>query len=536
MTMGNNGEFIEGMFTLDSPLGPLAMPLGELVKARRVHDLLFDGDNALGRRSVQLQPSLLIGRRGSGKTAFLHHLCFADHYQHQIVVDSAQVFLDVSTRLKDLFETDGVDQFNFVENIGKIWRAIFLTSAISLVYSKNSHQSDPHIRTMRAFLEASGTLRITSPRSILRSITTLARKSYQGQYAPFADFFEEIFVPEIGFDGAVNAMIAFSERHKQNTIILIDSMEQFPIHNANASYALSGLLHAIGRLRLEYLPVKICLCLPSELYEHILAFSTNPEKDLGHRLILQWRAHELLKLCAHRFDHYLGRVLCTSTNDISRLPQHPDKATVKAFWRQFLPRDVVNRQGIVEESLPYILRHTQLLPRHLIGILNEVVRLALSKDSERLAIAEDDLRRGLRLAAESICNGIISSYAQVHREARAMCANLLPHLNHTFSMGDFQIRLRHHGKGLMPHYQDAFRMFKEIGAIGIVTKETDKYFVGQFEYTEPGSLAYRETDLFCVHPVFGDAFRVGYGADGRPVTKVVYPLGTELDEPDASAV
>jgi hypothetical protein len=522
-------DLIERMFTLEAPLGPMSTPIGEWSRVRRAHDLLFDHENALGRRSVQLRPSLLIGRRGSGKTAFLHHLCFADQHQHQIVVDSAQVFLDVSTRLKELVATDGLDQLAFVESIGKVWRVVFLTAAMSLIYTRNSHDADPAIQTIKTFLEASSTLRVTSPRSILRSITALARKTHQGEFAAFADFIDEIFATEIGFDRAVEAMVAFSERRKQSTIILIDSMEQFPIHNESASFALSGLLHAIGGLRLEYLPVKICFCLPSELYDLILNCSTNPEKDLGNRLILHWRAHELVKLCAHRFDRYLGLARRIDIGDIERLPKHPSKEQVKAFWGQFLPTYVTNRQGQAEASLPYLLRHTQLLPRHLIGILNEVVRLALSKETERLQICADDLRRGLRLATESICNGVISSYEQVHPHARTMCNLVLPHLGQIFKMGEFQIKLRNHGKGVIGHYQEAFQLFKEIGAIGVVTKETDQYFVGRFEYTEPGSLAHSENDLFCVHPAFADEFRVGQG-NGTSSTKAVYPLGTSLDE------
>ena len=75
-------------------------------------------------------------------------------------------------------------------------------------------------------------------------------------------------------------------------------------------------------------------------------------------------------------------------------------------------------------------------------------------------------------------------------------------------------------------------MFKEIGAIGIVEKETDKYVVGQFEYTTPGSLAYSEDNLFCVHPAFGEEFRVGRNSNGRESGKAVYPLGTDLEGND----
>ena len=86
-----------------------------------------------------------------------------------------------------------------------------------------------------------------------------------------------------------------------------------------------------------------------------------------------------------------------------------------------------------------------------------------------------------------------------------------------------------YGRGIVNDYYEAFQMFKELGIFGIVVGESKIYYTGEFEYTQPGSLAISEDDTFCIHPAFAAEYRVGRDNNGWTSKKEVYPHGTDLE-------
>lgn len=522
---------IDSMFTIDTPLGPISTPVGELGRTKKFHEILFDQAAQLSRRSDELRPWVIVGRRGAGKTAFLYHRFFAGSYQHHVPMESAQVFRDISLQIESLLQRDVPTYAPFVENVSELWRAIFITSLIAKVTASIRAtprlHNDPALPVMQQFLDHVGIRRQLSPRSILRQLLRTAERGGDSTLA----FIEDHLVNEIGLYDAECALIEFCDRHQQRMMVLIDSVEHFPIDDFRMDAAAGGLLHLLSRLRLAYSPIHLCFCIPSELYHHFATqISTNPEKDFESRLKLQWSAFELIKLSAMRLNTYLARTKGLRRRLPNSLPERPDRADIFAFWGEFLPDKVTNNLGAQEETLAFILRHTQLLPRHIIGIFNEIIRLSLSRDDEILRISEDDIVRGVRLAANSICLGILSSYKQVHPLAGDLCHQILPHLPNEFSLGDFKAVFRNQSRGLVRDYREGINLFKEIGIFGIVYNETGIYYRGEFEYNEPGTMPYKDEDRFCVHPVFASEFRVGRANGGWTGKKVIYPRGTELDE------
>ncbi len=71
------------------------------------------------------------------------------------------------------------------------------------------------------------------------------------------------------------------------------------------------------------------------------------------------------------------------------------------------------------------------------------------------------------------------------------------------------------------------RMLIEIGAIGRITSETERYIQAQFEYTVPHQLVTSTDDMLCLHPLFTEIF----SAKTRE-NKPVYPYGSRLEDSD----
>lgn len=531
--MHHDLSLLDDMFTIDSPLGPISTPIGELGKAKRLHDLLFDPRTTLSRRNDDLRPWVIVGRRGAGKTAFLYHRCFSGIYEHNVEIESAQVFRTIGLTIETVLDQSNEDYAPFVENVSRLWKAIFMTSVMSKVCKAYRYDqtmnSDPYLLAMRDYLERIGVDGQIAPQSIMTRLIQKAREVNAGAPLDVSEDLEDVLINQIGVGEATSALEAFCETRRQKVIILIDSVEQFPIDDFRMDAAAAGLLHLISQLRLAYSPVHICYCIPSELYHHYAAtISANPEKDFESMLMLQWNASELMKMSALRLDKYLSSLRSPRIRRDNGLPDNPDRDDVYQFWRRLMPKQVVNNLGKPEDSFAYIVRHTQLLPRHVIGIFNQIIRLALMRDDDRFRITEDDIVKGVRLAANSICAGVISSYRQIHPSGGELCESMLPHMTNAFTMSEFRRFYRNYGRGIVADYYEALQMFKELGIFGIVVEETKVYHIGEFEYTQPGSMALSEDDVFCIHPAFAGQFRVGRDNNGWTSKKEVYPYGTDL--------
>ena len=301
-------NLIDDMFTIDSPLGPIATPMGGLGKARQLHDLLFDPGTTLSRRNDDLRPWVIVGRRGAGKTAFLYHRCFSGLYAHQVEIESAQVFRAIGLTIEAVLDQSNEDYAPFVENVSRLWKAIFMTSVISTICRANCGNAvlgtSPHLLAMQNYLDRLGIEGEVAPRSIMNRLLAKADDVSVHGAADSDDDLEDVLINRIGVAEATRALEAFCEAKRQKVIILIDSVEQFPIDDFRMDAAAAGLLHLISQLRLAYSPIHICYCIPSELYHHYAAaISANPEKDFESKLMLQWSASELLKMSALRLDN-----------------------------------------------------------------------------------------------------------------------------------------------------------------------------------------------------------------------------------------
>lgn len=530
-----NSASIEEMFNMNTPLGPIATPFDDVKKASHLHDLIFDPQTSLSRRSRDLRPWVIVGRRGAGKTAFLYQRCFSGEYEHQIVIESAQIFRTICRSIENVLDISQNKHAPFVENVSNIWKSIFVTSAISMICrnyrNKSSTANDEHIISMINYLESININRQSSPSTILNHLTRKARDIGLELNLEKHEDIEDILLNQLGVGEAEEALEEFCNKYNKRIIILIDSVEHFPTDDFHMDIAASGLLHLLSYLRLSLSPINICFCIPSEIYNHFSRhISANPEKDFENKLMLQWTSYDLIKMTALRLDKFLTTPRQKRLRIGEGLTKTPNRENIYEFWWSYLPRKVVNNLEEVEDSFAYILRHTQLLPRHVIGIFNEIIRLSISRDDENLDITEDDIKRGVKLASDSICDGILSSYRYVHPSGHDLCENMLPHMKNSFTMSEFRIFFRNYGRGIVKNYYDAFQIFKQLGIFGIVTGESKIYYQGEFEYTQPSSMAASEDDVFCIHPAFAGKYRVGLDNGGPTSEKEVHPHGTDLDE------
>jgi hypothetical protein len=182
--------------------------------------------------------------------------------------------------------------------------------------------------------------------------------------------------------------------------------------------------------------------------------------------------------------------------------------------------------------MSYILRHTQLLPRHFLMLLNSIFKgLNAPPGSNPFPVSENKIITGIRKVEEFIISEIFVAFKLIHPTAEITCKRCLPELGHKFSVGELHQVFTRHGKAVfggdgMFEFQ---RMLIEIGALGRVIpgKEKDIYIKGNFEYTVAHELTISHDDQLCVHPLFSGIFGNSSRRD-RPI----YPYGAVLDDED----
>lgn len=255
------------------------------------------------------------------------------------------------------------------------------------------------------------------------------------------------------------------------------------------------------------------LCLPSEMYwEFRERISTNPQKDFSNQLVVRWQVTELLIAICRRFMIYL-RLWHSRAYALMRDNPLETKRDVEAFFGAVFPSHVRNLQGRHERTDQYLLRHTQLLPRQMLLIMAEILRINSVNDDFEPGrtpfVSEEAIVVGVRDSEDTIVDEIFSAFKDRYGElAKDACMGIIPNLGRVFSGDDFARAVR----TFCEEYEKSIpaarlrRMLLEIGAIGKLDKPDSIYIRGRFEYTMTSRLAVGAEEKMCVHPLFSRIF------------------------------
>jgi len=332
------------------------------------------------------------------------------------------------------------------------------------------------------------------------------------------------------FQKAKKALFEELRLNNKRAVILLDSLDDFRLDLDDVSRAIQGLLKAIGESNKPSNRVDIRFCLPAELFHVFVPLSSNPNKDFKRKILLHWVASELVILAAHRLKIYACLEQEYLPEEI-QLSSADNKDSAQKILRKILPKTVTCTLGVTEDPLAYILRHTQLLPRHLLIILNSICERNRRIDNGNgiSSIDEVVIRKGIRDVEGMIVQEIFVAFSGQYPLAKGVCEGCLPELHHKFSIGDLERVFRFKGKKLMQsdNFDDFQKMLIEIGAIGRVLDDTGKYIQGQFEYTVPYKLVTSTDDMLCIHPLFSEIYNAKI-RDRKPV----YPYGSRIEDRD----
>ena len=440
---------------------------------------------------------LVIGRRGSGKTSLIKYCSFQNRLRNSecIAIERPEEFQILWQRLLELvlpYENYGTLA---VSNIWEyvLWLLIFDHLEIDTTWL-------PYIETPAIGATA-------SPESkVFAVIESLLSESSQWTANNFTAWIANVLKSEEFNRQQQEALEIMEERP---LIIAIDTVEKYDIHDNTLLQITAALIECASNLNVFYagsgLHTKVFVS--SEIYPYLReSVISNPSKFLRDPVMLHWSQRDLVKLVSWRFYRYLQRIekvghyvpLAVNWNDFNDM--------IHKLWYPFFGETIEHRGFQKENSFSLILRYTQMRPRQVVEICNQIAKQALQQNVfphfyklDVLEIVED--------SAAMLADEAINSYSRIY-----------PHVGEIVEAlrgapvrfkGNYLDRIARFTRSAWPTHQSYSlakfrRLVTELGIVGRVRSydEESRIVAADFEYNVAERLALRDDDDCVIHPMF----------------------------------
>lgn len=508
----------------DRLLGPF--DAGDIV-APEARELLFDTQDRIYRQR-DTNPAYVVGRRGSGKTAYLNHLELDGKYNLCIKIEKHKILSEVIKAVQGFHAKSA-----FVEDVADFWDSIFYTVILRRLKKKFPKliESDEFLSN---YIGEYLTLRVAEDASFFKKfIMSIAEKAKDSNDTLIGVVFSSL---GNAYSDPISELrdridkITF--RHGIKVVLLIDSLEDYNLNSEDVRRSLAGFLKSTGRFNAVRHRPEIRCCIPSELFYHFTEYSSNVGKDFNQPLVLHWRSGELLSVAARRLQ--LHQSLYRDGDGAARdrlLSLNPDERDdLHRFYDVLFRNHFNNEAGNAERPEVFLLRHTQALPRQVLKVLHAALKLNLQYGSGELnSVSGESLRGAVYSSSSELAKAVCNAFKYQYNDSFRVSVEFVKRLPHMFSLVELErvyqkyIKKRFSSESGYDEIQIS-RMLLEVGCIGIVMQETDRYLKAKFEYNSQSELAMSHGQRLCVHPMFRGVLGGGMLEPGE---KPVYPIGVD---------
>lgn len=498
-------------------------------------DQLFDRNNLIyAQTSAATRPTYIIGRKGAGKTAFLRGATLGNAGAPQQVLSTASVYAEMVALLRQYKEARGP---LFVPQTADIWLALFDHVALFHACDTTTVDDPPHeLQIVWDYVAAEPACEDDPTAVAERFLAELQKRVDDREVRGLRELVDGLTRGGIPFGTARKALRKVLDARP--VMIVMDNLEDLHARIFELEDVLAGLFHAVGLAAARNVggnPFALQLCLPSELWDEIHRISANPEKDFGgNYLTIYWTARELLNLAGRRYRMFMQTHHPRELEELDRRITTVDNRDL-ALLRAALPSTIRGGLGVDEDPLAYILRHTQLLPRHLIEILNNVFTAPVP-GSPPWAVTPEAVKVGTQIGERMIVEGIFAAHRASFPKAPEAVRRLANRLTICFPARQLRTVFNREGiNAVTGHDFDDFReMLITLGVLGVKVDSTARYNKARFQYTFGSSLnAHEDLDELCFHPLFTRYLFEHALTDLRDKQELpTYPYGCDPDEGD----
>ena len=436
---------------------------------------------------------LIIGRRGAGKTALSQFFSFQQLIPRitTIEVDEPAAFQQLMSKLA---ESAAHSREIAIPRLVKIWEFVIW----SAIFWELQHR-DSRIRAACLFAEQTGTVS-TFIRQVLKALVAKFLKADND----LSDELED-FISNETIQAAKKAVLQVVKR--DGVIIALDTMENYAVRDEAMMRSMGALIQCASRFSRDHARngIHLKVFIMAEIFPYLKEeVSLNPLKFIRDEIYLQWRPKDLMRLISWRFDRYLNEnnLIGTPTGKVD-WDNHHD--VLREKWEPYWGRKLRTRQGLIEETFPFVLRHTQLRPRQLIVLCNSIARHSMEGDTFP-KFGPESIIEGIQRAEKRLAEEVMNSYSSVYPGA-ARIAEALSGLPLIFKGNELDKRAPQTASQWPPgeYSSYAFRQFvSELGIVGRVRTVSEKTGIveADFEYAGESRISLLVNDQCVIHPMF----------------------------------
>ena len=540
-TIGAHDEkTLRDVITHAYPLGP---PFTEafIGTSPSVFAQLYDSTNHIHRTTQSKDPSYIVGRKGSGKTAFLIGAALADNAE-VVPIQSEHIFSEVE-RLRMRYSA--VNGPLVADSLVHVWEVLLFHAAMWGLACSERLANSAERQQVWTYMSAFGDPLRLEPDELLARVS--AHMTDAVLDAPTKLSFREAcwgIDPGRGtlVDAAECARTVLATAGTDSIYVVVDNLEDLHKRLDDFEDIVTALFRVTSRgltaSRQRALPFKTRFAFPAELLPRLRTLAANAEKDFLDYLIVRWTASELIVVAGNRVRTFLDLYFPRAPRVLG-LPHdhdHRDRDAAEATLRAMLPAgEVTNDFGTTEDPVAFVMRHTQLLPRHLIHILNEIIVRAIA-DVPPTGVPRSTPAHvigGVRAAQHTIVEGILTTYSYEYPKVADALAAIK---NHSTPVECVSLLHKTFNRASVARVGLDFEGFLDaclsVGALGIVTRDepSDRYVVGEFAYTFAADIRpVEDEDKVCVHPLFMYRWfdRRAIGRLDGGLARQVYPYGSD---------
>lgn len=536
---------MEDVLTRELPLGA---PFTEAFvhTSDDVFRKLYDGANHIHATARSDNPSYIVGRKGSGKTAFL--LGASRGSGADVVhIQSEHIYSEVN-RLRARYSQ--VNGALVTDSLVHVWEVLLLHAAILAVARSERIPNTGGKQRLWSYISSFGDPRTLAIDELLARVSghMVGALITAPGHLSFREACWAIEVERGSFRESVEHLRRIMDIAGARALyVVVDNLEDLHKHMGEFEDVIAALFRVASRAlapaRDRVLPFRTRFAFPAELLSNLRYLAANAEKDFLDYLVIRWTAAELMVVAGNRLRVFLDVHFPSAPRKLGLPTRHDprDREAAQATLRAMLPAGpLVNGFGGAEDPIAYVMRHTQLLPRHLIEILNEIIAPAIVglASTEVPRTTHDQVRRGVRKAERRIVEGILTTYSFPYPRVAAALAMIKNHIDISMPASQMHEQFNHAStqrSGMS--WEQFLDACLAVGALGIATGQSNdsRYVQGEFSYTFAENIRpVEDRDVVCVHPLFTYRFfdRRTLSRFAQVGARPVYPYGSDPEHDD----
>jgi hypothetical protein len=496
-----------------------------------IRDLYF---TRLAHHREVLDPNvaLILGRRGAGKTALGTHLQYSriDNdvskaiYNVYVDVSEPKIFTDVIAKMQRSVE---ISQGHLTETVANLWRAALWVALANEVAKAPQFGEMPGAVFVDRLIRGRNALGKTASSIVRALIQAILQKlgAQAAQTEKLADELASVLADE-SFVQTRKVICDFLGAGSRRAAIVIDTLEEYRIAEPASRTCIAALVHAAcvpaqDDLRFPA-SVEIKCFLPAELYAALEPDLLNIGKYEGRCHYMHWRRKDLLRMICWRYLWYREHKgdLNPAFHSFRRLNWGDYETVRSAVWDKLFPA-ADNHGGTGFDSFSYITRYTQLRPRQLIWLCNEIANNAPPDEGFDWQM----IRSTVAAVAPKLASEVLNAFREVYPNAFEI-VQAMAGAPEYLTYGEVEERA-HRTKAQWPERSydrhKFWRLIIETGMLGVVERRTEQYTATRYEYIVRQQLAATDNCKFAIHPMFHRYLNVSRCEECPPQ----YPLGPD---------